>query len=96
MSLHILTILRLALLLAVANGTPVIATRLLGERFACAFDGGVAFVDGKPLFGRFKTVRGLVLSILASTLAAPLLGLDWTIGIVVGSAAMAGDCSRAS
>jgi CDP-2,3-bis-(O-geranylgeranyl)-sn-glycerol synthase len=91
MSLHLLTILQLVLLLAVANGVPVIATKIFGERFSYPFDGGVEFVDGKPLFGRSKTVRGILLSIVSATLAAPLLGLDWTIGITVGSAAMAGD-----
>jgi CDP-2,3-bis-(O-geranylgeranyl)-sn-glycerol synthase len=91
MNLHLLTILQLALLLAVANGAPVIAAKVLGRRLAFPFDGGICFVDGKPLFGRSKTARGILLSILSSTLAAPLLGLDWTIGMVVGVTAMAGD-----
>lgn len=91
MGLHLPTILQLALLLAVANGAPVIAAKILGRRFSYPLDGGVAFVDGKPLFGQSKTVRGIVLSILSSALAAPLLGLNWTIGVAVGGAAMAGD-----
>jgi CDP-diglyceride synthetase len=90
-SIQLLTILRLALLLAVANGAPVIAAKILGQRFSCPLDGGVEFIDGRPLFGKSKTVRGIVISILLSTLAAPLLGLDWWIGVAVGSAAMAGD-----
>jgi CDP-diglyceride synthetase len=90
-SIQFLTIVRLALLLAVANGAPVIAAKVLGERFSCPLDGGVEFIDGRPLFGKSKTVRGIVISILLSTLAAPLLGLDWWIGAAVGSAAMAGD-----
>ena len=91
MSIQLLTIMRLALLLAVANGAPVIATRIFGQRFSCPLDGGVEFVDRKPLLGKSKTVRGIVVSILLSALAAPLLGLGWKIGVVVGSAAMAGD-----
>src|ERR1019366_4548987 len=47
--------------------------------------------DGQPLLGKSKTLRGLLFSVLASSLAAPLFGLDWQIGLVVGSAAMAGD-----
>lgn len=90
-SIQFLTIVRLALLLAVANGAPVIAAKMLGERFSCPLDGGAEFIDGRPLFGKSKTVRGVVISILLSTLAAPLLGLDWWIGVAVGSAAMAGD-----
>jgi hypothetical protein len=90
-SIHFLTIVQLAILLAVANGAPVIATRIFGQRFSCPLDGGVEFVDGKPLFGKSKTVRGILVSILSSVMAAPLLGLGWKIGVAVGSAAMAGD-----
>jgi CDP-2,3-bis-(O-geranylgeranyl)-sn-glycerol synthase len=41
--------------------------------------------------GKSKTVRGIVVAILSSVMAAPLLGLGWKIGVAVGSAAMAGD-----
>jgi len=90
-SIQFLTIVRLALLLAVANGAPVIATWILGERFAWRIDAGVELWDGRPLLGKSKTLRGLLVSVLSSVVAAPLLGLDWQIGVVVGSAAMAGD-----
>jgi CDP-diglyceride synthetase len=90
-SIQFLTIARLAILLAVANGAPVIATRIFESRFSCPLDNGVAFVDGRPLFGKSKTVRGILVSVLLSAMAAPLLGLGWSIGVVVGSAAMAGD-----
>src|ERR1700730_11262579 len=83
-------IVRLAILLAVANGAPVIGTRIFGQRFSFQIDGGAEFVDGKPVFGKSKTVRGIVLSIFSSAVAAPLLWFDWKIGVVVGSAAMAG------
>jgi hypothetical protein len=90
-SIQFLTILKLLILLAVANGAPVIATRIFGQSLSWPLDDGVEFVDGKPLFGKSKTVRGIVVSILSSALAAPLLGLGWKIGVAVGSAAMAGD-----
>jgi hypothetical protein len=90
-SIQFLTIARLVILLAVANGAPVIATRIFGERFSYALDDGVEFIDGRPLFGKSKTIRGIVVSILSSALVAPLLGLGWKIGVAVGSAAMAGD-----
>lgn len=92
-SIQLLTIVRLALLLAVANGAPVIATWIFGQRFACRVDAGVELWDGQPLLGKSKTLRGLFVSVLSSALAAPLLGLDWQIGFVVGGAAMAGDLS---
>jgi len=91
LSIQFLTIVQLIILLAVANGAPVIATRILGQRFSHALDGGVEFIDRRPLLGKSKTIRGIVVSILSSALVAPLLGLGWKIGVAVGSAAMAGD-----
>jgi CDP-2,3-bis-(O-geranylgeranyl)-sn-glycerol synthase len=84
-------ILALLVLLFVANGTPVVVKRVLGERFAFPLDGGIGFVDGRRLFGPAKTIRGIVLSVVVTAAAAPLVGLDWMIGILVGSAAMVGD-----
>jgi len=84
-------ILQLLCLLALANGTPVVVKRILGERFAYPLDGGVEFVDGRPLFGRSKTIRGVVLAVLVTMAGAPLIGLEWVIGFLVGSLAMVGD-----
>jgi CDP-diglyceride synthetase len=87
-------ILGLLILLAVANGTPVVAKLLLGSGFSRPIDGNLALWDRRPLFGASKTIRGVLLSVLATTLSAPLLGLDLRIGAVVGATAMAGDlCS---
>lgn len=92
--MHPVTLLQLLLTLTVANGAPVIAKKLLGSRFACPLDCSVTFFDGRPLLGSSKTVRGILLALLASAACAPLVGLDWTVGLVVGAAAMAGDlCS---
>lgn len=89
--MQILVILRLLILLAIANGVPVLAKRLLGARLSCALDGGARFIDGRPLFGASKTLRGLLLSIVFTTALAPLLGLDFTSGFLVGLGAMVGD-----
>ena len=89
--MHPWPILRALILLALANGTPVIAKKLLAGRFAWPLDGGVCLADGRPLLGASKTVRGLVLALLATALGAALLGLGWTTGILVGLLAMAGD-----
>jgi CDP-2,3-bis-(O-geranylgeranyl)-sn-glycerol synthase len=85
------TILKLLALMTVANGTPVIAKDVLRNISAYPLDGGLRFFDGKPLLGASKTVRGVVLSILVTTACAPLFGLQWKIGALVGSGAMAGD-----
>ena len=84
-------ILELLILLALANGAPVIARNILEERFAWPMDAGIRFFDGQPLFGASKTIRGLVFSVVFTTLGAWLMGLEWKIGAIVGSTSMAGD-----
>ena len=86
-----LQLLRLLILLVLANGVPLAARTLVGDRWSAPVDGDRRFVDGRPIFGRSKTIRGAALAILATTAAAPLLGLEWRIGAVVGTLAMAGD-----
>lgn len=86
-----LPILQILILLTVANGTPVVAKRLLGDRFAWPVDGGLQLPDRRPLFGRSKTLRGIVAALGITTLAAPLLGLDAEVGALVAVSAMAGD-----
>ncbi len=82
------------LLILVANGSPVAARILLRERLDAPLDGGKTLADGHRLLGASKTWRGLITALIAATLCAPLLGLTWQLGLVVGVAAMFGDaCS---
>jgi CDP-diglyceride synthetase len=89
--MHPIIILQLLTLLMLANGTPLIVKKLLGKRYSYPLDGNVTFADGRPVFGRSKTIRGIVPAVLVTTAAAPLIGLSWSIGFLVGSFAMAGD-----
>ena len=89
--MHPLPILQLLILLMLANGAPVVARKILGERLSYPLDGGVEFLDGRPLFGRSKTIRGVVLAVLVTAAGASLIGLEWKIGVLVGGLAMAGD-----
>jgi len=89
--MQLLLILQVLVLLTLANGTPVIAKGILGDRFAIPMDGGAKFVDGRPILGSSKTVRGIFLSILVTSAFGPVIGLDWKIGALVASVAMAGD-----
>src|SRR6516165_11714278 len=82
---HPWPILQLLVLLMLANGTPVVAKKILGERFAYPLDRGVEFVDGRPLLGRSKTIRGVLLAVLVTVAGAPLIGLRWQVGFLVGS-----------
>lgn len=79
------------LLLVAANGAPVAAKRILGNRFATPLDRGVLLPDAYPVFGPSKTVRGLACSVLVTALAAWGLGQAWQIGALFGTLAMAGD-----
>ena len=87
----LLRILQLLVLLTWANGTPIVAKKIFGPRFARPLDAGIIFLDGRPLFGPSKTICGIMTSILITTASAPLVGLDLTIGAIVAGAAMTGD-----
>jgi len=81
----------LLFLLLLANGTPLVMRKVFGKHLAYPVDGDREFIDGRPVFGPAKTVRGLVGAILATMAGALLVGLGWKIGLLVGSLAMIGD-----
>jgi len=89
--MHYMALAQLLILLSLANGSPVIAKRILGEDYATPIDGSIRFVDGRPLLGPSKTIRGVAVSLLVTVLAAPLIGLQFKIGLLVAAAAMTGD-----
>ena len=89
--MHLIQLTKILALVALANGAPLAARKLLGARFALPIDGGRKFLDGRPLFGPSKTVRGVVAAIVITTLCAPLIGLKMSIGAIAAAAAMAGD-----
>jgi CDP-2,3-bis-(O-geranylgeranyl)-sn-glycerol synthase len=82
---------QLLTLLAIANGTPVLAAKILGKQGALPLDVNATLSDGRPLFGSSKTLRGVVLSVAITTACAALLGLGWKVGFVVAAGAMIGD-----
>jgi CDP-2,3-bis-(O-geranylgeranyl)-sn-glycerol synthase len=92
--MHPWALLQAMVLLALANGTPVVAKRVFGQRFAWPLDGNVTWFDRRRLLGPSKTIRGIVLSLLTTTIAAPFIGLSAWVGCLSAGAAMAGDlCS---
>lgn len=84
-------IIPLLMLLSLANGTPLVARKFFGNRLTYPLDGDREFFDGRPLFGRAKTLRGVVCAIVVTTAGGMLVGLGWRIGLMVGSLAMVGD-----
>ena len=89
--INLQAVLKGLLLLAAANSAPVLAKKFFGQSLTYPLDGGFAFIDGRPIFGPSKTIRGLVFAAAASALCAVALGFAWTTGLLMGLAAMAGD-----
>jgi CDP-2,3-bis-(O-geranylgeranyl)-sn-glycerol synthase len=75
----------------------------IGNMLACTFgggrpiDGGRTFVDGYPILGKGKTVRGLAVGILSAIIVASLQSIvkytfdPLIFGFLMGSGAMLGD-----
>jgi CDP-2,3-bis-(O-geranylgeranyl)-sn-glycerol synthase len=89
--MHAHIIIKLVLLLVITNGAPVIARLLLRQRYSQPLDRKLDFVDGRPLLGPAKTVRGIVSAILVTALMAPLFDLSPEQGAHFAALAMSGD-----
>ena len=88
---HCEIIVQLLILLNLANGSPIVAKRIIGNRLSVPLDCNANFLDGRAVFGASKTLRGLVVAILTTGLGALLIGLNLKTGLVVGVFAMIGD-----
>ena len=78
-------------MLVLANGAPVVAAGLLKKRWSAPVDGGRLWPDGRPVFGKSKTWRGLVSGSIACALFALFTGLGFVFGLVFGLLGLAGD-----
>lgn len=83
--------LKLLLLLIIANGAPILASNFLDKKWNAALDAGLLFVDGQPLLGESKTLRGVLSAIGVTGAAAPLVGLTVGQGCLLGALSMLGD-----
>jgi CDP-2,3-bis-(O-geranylgeranyl)-sn-glycerol synthase len=72
--MHYVVLAQILILLSLANGSPVIAKRIFGANYAVPVDGNTRFIDGRPLVGPSKTIRGIVASLVVTALGAILLG----------------------
>jgi CDP-2,3-bis-(O-geranylgeranyl)-sn-glycerol synthase len=84
-------VLRLLLLLGVANSAPIAAKRVCGRRWSLPVDAGRLLFDGRPVLGPSKTWRGFISAVLLTALAAYLLDIAPAIGALIGAFAMVGD-----
>lgn len=78
-------------LLLVANGAPVITSKVLGNRLAMPIDNGLYLGDGQRFLGITKTWRGLFSAIFITTVVAVLCGLEPLTGLLFGMLTMLGD-----
>jgi hypothetical protein len=79
------------LLLLTANGMPVLLKLVLGEHLDFPLDGHRRFIDGRPIFGDTKTIRGILASLAATSLVAIAAGIPGSTGLTVSMSAMLGD-----
>lgn len=79
------------ILLIVANGMPILSRDIFGAHGSWPVDFGCIFFDKKPLFGYSKTWRGIIMSVLATSLIAPLFALNYLSGALLGLLVMSGD-----
>jgi CDP-2,3-bis-(O-geranylgeranyl)-sn-glycerol synthase len=84
--------LQLLFLIIVANGSPIIGRWIMDGYWEMPIDGGVVFIDGRPILGTSKTFRGVACSLIGTALAGALVGLSWKISLMVSLLAMVGDC----
>ena len=84
----------LVLLVVIANVAPVVISLLMGHRWNAPLDGGLRLPDQRPVLGPSKTIRGVLTSVLATALLAPLFGFSPVTGAGFACLAMLGDiCS---
>ena len=89
--MNIVFIIRALLLILIANGAPILARKIFDHRFDRPIDGGRAFIDGKPILGPKKTYRGIIASVVMTSLAAMMLDLSALTGALVALLSMLGD-----
>lgn len=81
----------LFLLIIIANGAPVMARNVMGDKWNLPVDGGLVFIDNRRLFGDSKTWRGILSALLITGIASGLLGYEIKTGLLIAAAAMSGD-----
>ncbi len=77
--------------LFLANLLPVITEVVLGDRLRYPVDGGVNWLDDKPLLGKNKTIRGILACVVGGAIVCSLIRQPWWVGGVVATLVMTGD-----
>ena len=91
LSVCLYCILQTTALLVVANGAPLLANKMLDNRWSYPVDSRLKLRDGRPLLGSTKTWRGVFAAVLFTSLAGSLNGTGYLTGALFGLLAMTGD-----
>lgn len=83
--------LQLLLLIIIANGAPILIRVLLNDDFNLAIDFAQKLADNRRIFGSSKTWRGIIASLVATTVVAWLIGYPPQTGVLVAAYAVLGD-----
>ena len=86
-----LSIVKCLIFLLAANGAPIIARNMLGERWNKPIDAGALAPDGRPWFGPAKTWRGLAAAGIVVIPVAVASGQTAAFGAAFAFLAMIGD-----
>ncbi len=81
----------LLVLILIANGTPVVARRLLRGRVNQPLDFGYHLADGYRLLGSSKTWRGLLSSLMFTAWCAMIMGYPLQTGFLTALFSLSGD-----
>ena len=82
---------KLMALLIIANGTPILARKIMGSKLAQPVDGARLWPDGRPVFGPSKSWLGLISTLPGTIGFGLLLSFSWSIGLAIAAGAMLGD-----
>ncbi|MCK5507903.1 MAG: CDP-archaeol synthase [Desulfobacterales bacterium] len=82
---------KIIILLFAVNAAPPVIAFLFEDRWNRPIDRNRTFLDGKPLLGSHKTIRGIIGSLSAGILLGWFLGLPLIVGFCIGFFSMLGD-----
>jgi CDP-2,3-bis-(O-geranylgeranyl)-sn-glycerol synthase len=89
--MNLVSVAQCLVLIVTANIVPPVVSVVSKHCCAWPVDGGLDWFDGRPLLGRSKTLRGLILAVVGGAVVGHLVGLTWTLGALTALSAMAGD-----
>ncbi len=82
---------RLLILIWLTNFAPPFLAHMLESKGGRPVDGGCLFFDGRPLFGKNKTIRGVLAGIICGGAISVVLGFPLWLGLSVACLSMSGD-----